>query len=122
MTQVTIRLESMRFFSRHGLYAFEQKNGAEFEVNVELCVKVGTTALQGDELEGTLDYSRVYELIASEMETPCKLLEHFVWKVREKLKAFPEIISGTISLSKLEPPIGGKCRAVTVELPFDFSR
>ncbi len=111
-----VLLEGMLFHAKHGVFDEEKVIGGKFEVNVELETDF-SSSMKSDELEGTIDYSLVYMLIAEEMKTPSKLLEHLGKRIIDQLYAsFSEIQFVRIKISKLNPPITGEIERVSVEI------
>ncbi|RLD21917.1 MAG: dihydroneopterin aldolase [Bacteroidetes bacterium] len=113
---VKIELKGLEFFAYHGVYSEEQKSGNDFLI--DLCVEGDfEKAVQNDDLAGTIDYEALYELIAIEMQTPSKLLEHVVGRILDQVVArYAEIKAITVAIEKLNPPIKGKCKATRVTI------
>jgi 7,8-dihydroneopterin aldolase/epimerase/oxygenase len=111
-----ISLSGMEFFAYHGCFAEEQIIGNKFIVDLEFFSstdKAETT----DDLSATVNYQKVYEMVKAEMEIKSKLLEHVAYRIQRSLYAnFPYIGSSKITVSKLNPPIGGKVEKVSVVL------
>ena len=104
-----IELTGMRFFARHGCLESERRDGNEFVVDFA-CDYDTSVAENSDDLLDTLDYSRVYAIVAREMETPSNLLEHVAGRIADALLAeIPELDHFEISVSKKNPPVGGEC-------------
>jgi dihydroneopterin aldolase len=101
---LTIELNGLRFFARHGLYAGEKKTGNEFEVNLRVSRKPGKRIIT--ELSQTTNYVQLYHLLETEMQRPRELLETFVMEMAEIIhRAHPEITRVEINITKLRPPI-----------------
>jgi dihydroneopterin aldolase len=111
-----IFLENMEFHSFHGCLEFEQTLGNTFLVSVGMELDT-TLAGKTDELEHTLNYQLVYDVVKQEMEIPSKLIEHVGQRILDKIfYQFPQIQALQVKLSKLAPPLGGKVERVTIEL------
>ncbi|UII34858.1 dihydroneopterin aldolase [Fulvivirga ulvae] len=109
-----ISLEGLLFKAYHGYYDEERQKGNKFEVNITVKTDFNH-ASKKDELEGTVDYERLYAIVKDEMEQPSKLLEHVVNRmINRVLDEIPAVKKVKISLSKFDPPIGGLCRAATI--------
>lgn len=109
-----ILLENMLFHAKHGVFEEETIIGGSFEVNVEMETDF-SQSMQKDELEGTIDYSRVYELIDKEMNAPSKLLEHLGKRILDVLyENFTSIHYVRLKISKLNPPINGEIERVSI--------
>ena len=113
---VKIELIGLEFFAYHGVYSEEQKSGNNFIV--DLSVKGNfDNAVQDDNLDGTIDYEKLYAVIADEMQTRSKLLEHVAGRITDRIvKGHPEIKEINVAIEKLNPPINGKCRATRVSI------
>ena len=110
---MVIELKKIRFFAHHGLYAEERKTGNEFEVNLS----VAYTPVAGTitDLDETVNYEKLYELLKTEMQKSRDLLETFVMEVTEVIHgSFPRIKRVEISITKLQPPIAGFSGSVGV--------
>ncbi len=113
---VKIELIGLEFFAYHGVYSEEQKAGNNFIVNLSVAGDFDN-AVQNDELEGTIDYEKLYAAVADEMHTRSKLLEHLAGRILNRIvKGHPEIKEIEVAIEKLNPPINGKCRATRVSI------
>lgn len=113
-----VELENMEFFSHHGCFDEERRIGNRFIVNLSVEYDM-SKASQSDNLADALNYQELYNVIKEEMNTPSRLLEHVAARVCKQLKVkFPEISGGSVSIAKLNPPLGGQVGAskVTLEL------
>jgi dihydroneopterin aldolase len=74
-----------------------------------------------DDLDDTLNYAVVYEVVKREMEIPSNLIEHVAGRIMRALKtAFPQITAIDLKLSKLNPPIAGEVASASVILSETF--
>lgn len=104
-----VELTGMEFFAFHGCLEAERKNGNTFLVDVEYSYDA-TDAAAGDDLAFAVDYSGVYAIVRQQMEIPSNLLENVAWRIKTAILAgFPEIQDLSVSVSKLDPPVGGPC-------------
>lgn len=111
---MTICLNDIEVFAYHGVFEVEQKVGQWYKINLEMDVDF-TEAAEKDDINGTIDYSAVNDLIRTEMATPSKLIEHAVTRIATALlNTFPQIEGGTLSLAKKNPPVTGKMESVEV--------
>lgn len=117
MKTVKIGLEGLVFFTYHGVFEAEQKIGNRYTVDLELEAAVSATALQEDQLEGTIDYGAIYQVVQSVMQQPSKLLEYLAEQINQKcLQQFPAISRITTSVAKHNPPIAGLCQQAKVSI------
>lgn len=115
-----IQLQSIRLFGHHGVTEEEQKIGQVYEVSIRLHTRCGEAMLH-DQLDDTINYAQVYEIVKQKMSVPSKLLENVAWRIaNELLKTFScRLLGGSVSIGKLSPPIPGcQLQAATVTLNF----
>lgn len=106
----------MQFHAFHGLYPDERVHGNQFLVDVVIDTRFAQRSFE-DDLTGTLDYVAIYKVIQEEMINPGLLLESVVQRmVTRIINEFPSSQKVEISLSKLNPPIGGKCEQAIVTI------
>ncbi len=111
-----IILNDMHFFAYHGFYPEEQANGNDFLVNITLEIP-NVSASETDNLDETLNYELVYNVVKEEMNIISKLLEHLATRIKKRLEQeFPLIQSLTVRVSKKNPPLGGPVAWVSVEI------
>ncbi len=116
MMKTTITLDKMRFYAYHGVMAQEQAVGNLFEVSVSLDYPF-EKAMADDDLSGTLDYSTAYDAIRKEMLIPSKLIEHVAGRIKAALeRKFPGISGGSVTVTKLRPPIPGTTASASVTI------
>ena len=109
-----IALEGLEFHAFHGVYPHERESGNWFEVDVAVDTDFSKGA-KTDELSGTIDYEEIYRVVKNEMDRPSKLLETVGENIVEEiLKRFANVTNVELKISKINPPIGGKCRKATV--------
>ena len=111
-----ITLHEMRFYAYHGVFAQEQRVGNHFIVELTFWADIAES-LHRDELEETISYADVYEVIKAEMSIPSRLLEHVVGRISERLFAtFPRMQRIALTLSKCNPPFPGEVHSAAVTL------
>ena len=111
-----ISIEKMEFYSYHGCFEEERKIGTWF--NVDLSMEVDTSkAEETDNLEDTVNYQEVYAVVKREMMISSKLLENVARRILNAIqKEFPSVSYAWVKIKKMNPPLGGKMEAVSVEL------
>lgn len=120
-----IALEGMRFRAYHGLYEEERILGNDFILNIEIVTDISkATVIQEhgiEKLDNTINYETVYEICRIEMQTPHKLLETLIESIITALRwQFKEIGQASIKVKKLNPPLGGRVEASSVEETYNF--
>ncbi len=100
---LSIHLHRLRFFSHHGLFEEEKILGGEFEVNADVCIH---TTEKITEINQTLNYASVYEIVRQRMQIPTELLETLAQEITDEIKLLDErIVSIRIQIQKLHPPL-----------------
>jgi dihydroneopterin aldolase len=111
-----IRIEQMEFYSYHGCFEEERIVGNRFVLDLEMETDMNL-ATQTDRIGDALNYQTAYELVKQEMKTTSYLLEHIASRILDALfNKFPNLLSATVKVSKMNPPMGGKIKAVSIEL------
>jgi 7,8-dihydroneopterin aldolase/epimerase/oxygenase len=112
----TINLENMEFFAYHGCYKEEQVVGNHFVVNLRL--ETGSlVAADTDNINDALNYQHAYQIVSKEMAKPSHLLEHVCKRILASLFSELELLDfAQVTVSKLNPPMGGKMDRVSVTL------
>jgi 7,8-dihydroneopterin aldolase/epimerase/oxygenase len=111
-----VALEGMEFFAYHGFYDEEQKMGNKYSVDVAVETDL-TAAAQHDSLAETINYERLYKIIARVMGQPSRLLETLTLQIiLEVFHTFAGAERVEVSISKFNPPIGGVCRQARVTM------
>ncbi|MDD5183745.1 MAG: dihydroneopterin aldolase [Paludibacter sp.] len=111
-----IILENMEFHAFHGVMEHENQLGNTFLVSIGMDVNT-EIAGRTDNLHDTLNYQSVYNVVKNEMIISSKLIEHIGQRILDSVfNKFPEIETLEVTLSKLNPPLGGKVEKVTIEL------
>lgn len=116
-----IAVEGLKFFAYHGFYDHEREYGNQFVIDIYVETDF-TQARAEDELDATLDYQQLYNLVRKCMEKKYYLLEHLGGKIIDAIhERFPDISYAKVRVSKLNPPLKGEVQRVFVELEERFS-
>ncbi|PRY94392.1 dihydroneopterin aldolase [Marinilabilia salmonicolor] len=111
-----IELEEMEFYAYHGCFREENVVGNRFLVNISIRTDM-TRPMQTDNINDALNYVQVYNLVRTEMQQTSNLLEHVTARVMDSLcRHFPDIEWLRVKISKMNPPMGGQMRNVSVTL------
>lgn len=112
--EISIELKSIVFHAYHGVSEQERTVGNTFVLDVLLTAPL-ERAMQSDELEDTINYAAVYEVVKKEMAEPSRLLEHAGGRIVNALKRqFSQLTVIELKLSKLNPPIEGDIHSASV--------
>ncbi len=110
-----IQLEDLEFYAYHGHFKEEQQIGNKFLMSILIKTDIKKTA-ETDNLSDAVDYVSIYKIAQEEMQKTSKLLETVIMRIVKRLfTTYPQIEYVDVSLSKLNPPIGGKARSVSVK-------
>jgi 7,8-dihydroneopterin aldolase/epimerase/oxygenase len=111
-----IKLKNIRTFSYHGCLIEESKIGSDYIVNLEINASLEKSS-KTDELEDTVDYVHLNKIVVEEMAIRSKLLEHVAQRIINRiLKELQMVTKIKVSVSKVNPPIGGDVEVVTIEI------
>lgn len=109
-----ILLENVEMYANHGVFPQETLVGNLFIINLKLKVDF-ESASESDDLNETISYASVFDLVKKEMAIPSKLLEHVAGRIVRVLKnAFPKIEQIELKISKRNPPVGGQVEYASV--------
>lgn len=109
-----IELVDMEFFAHHGCFAEEQIIGNRFLVSFSARADISAPALS-DSISDALDYQKIYNIVAKEMGIASHLLENVAYRIIAAVKGeFPSILEATVSIEKMNPPLGGRVKASRV--------
>jgi dihydroneopterin aldolase len=98
----------MEFFAHHGCFDEERTTGTYFEVDVDVHLNLQQAATT-DNLNDTLNYQSVYNIVRKEMQQPSNLLEHVAGRLLHALFEQCETVDRAIvTVRKRNPPLGGK--------------
>jgi dihydroneopterin aldolase len=112
----TITLEGLEFFAYHGFHEEERKIGNRYEVDITVESDFDRAA-ESDVLAHTVDYGQLYQLVSGEMQRSTQLLERLAGRIAQSvLDEIPTITQVKVSISKLNPPLGGLCKKARVTL------
>ena len=104
-----IELEGMEFHAFHGYLEKERKEGNTFIVDFYAETEL-KKAVKSDDLKDTIDYGRVYDIVAGQMAIPSNLLENVAGRILDAVrKEFKDILFLKIRVSKKNPPVKGQC-------------
>ena len=111
-----IQLENIRVYAYHGCLPEETKIGSDYRVDLEVKANLKPSA-KTDELSDTLDYVFLNKVVVEEMKTASKLLETVAERILNRIINEDKMVSkATVSVSKINPPIGGDVAMVRVKM------
>ncbi len=140
MNRITVSLVNLTFFAHHGVIPQENTVGNEFTVDLNVYLDpqrleedsmrscneenlVRTEENQvvtGENLEHTVSYADLYEIVKSEMNKPCQLLETVAIRIAGRIRTtYPDLLGGDIRIMKTTPPIPGITGSAAVKYSWD---
>ncbi len=115
-----IFLEDIKIYAYHGVLQEENIIGTYYILNAEIHIDLWDAAVS-DDLNDTVSYADINEIIHDEMEIKSKLLEHvagrIITKIREK---FNQISYIKLRITKTSPPMKGEMKGASIELEKSF--
>lgn len=111
-----ISINNMEFYAFHGCFAEERRIGTRFRV--DLAMQTDTSkAQQSDNINDTVNYLSVYHVVKTQMLDPSHLLECVADRIGTAVLCnFPSVESVQVTVSKLNPPLGGAIQSVSVSI------
>ena len=116
LSDAQIMLRGLTFFAFHGVLLEERQQGNRFVVDLVLEADI-SRAVCTDNLDDTVNYAEVYEVVRREMAVPSQLLEHVCGRIATALlDAFAPLQRVRVSVTKRNPPIegAGSCESAVV--------
>jgi dihydroneopterin aldolase len=111
-----IEIEGMEFYAYHGHYEEEQIVGNKFLVDIKIEADCDVPA-HSDNINDAINYQTVYKIIKKQMKIKSRLLENIVKRIIDAIfDELPGIEKVEVKLSKMNPPMGGKIKKVSVTM------
>lgn len=103
----------------HGVMPQERVVGNDYVVNIRIGYPI-EKACETDDINDTLNYAKVAELVKETMSTPSNLLEHVAGRVINSIRQnFPLVENVRISIKKVAPPFSVNVDSAGVELTWN---
>lgn len=116
MADSLIQINGMLFTAYHGCYQEEQIVGNEFRVQLQMTADTSQAELS-DSIDDTANYQQAYEIVAQQMAIRSNILEHIARRIINAILAeIPRVNSVSVTIEKLNPPMGGRIHSVAVTL------
>ncbi len=120
MMRTTITVSGIRCYAHHGCMEEEGIIGGEYVVDVAVECDLAASMLS-DDLNDTVDYVMVTEVVKKEMAIRSKLIEHVGGRILTALDARitnPKQI--TLEIKKIAPPINADVAAAIFRVTANF--
>lgn len=112
----SIKLKNIRVYAYHGCLDEEGHIGSDYLVNLKVKADL-SEASKNDSLADTVDYVQLQTIVREEMAIRSKLLEHAAKRIMDSVLLKIEMVKKVeVSVSKLNPPIGGDVAEVAVTM------
>ena len=116
ITHSTIFVNDIQLHAYHGVMPQEQLTGNDYLVSVSAQYPIDK-AITTDDVQHTLNYAMVYDIVKEEMGISSKLVEHVAGRIAQHLmKQFANISAVQVRITKLNPPMGAQCAGAGVEI------
>ena len=113
-----LELKGMKFYASHGCFEEEKIIVNYFVVDFMAKVDMEKPSLS-DSLEDAVNYQLIFNIVKEEVAVPSNLLEHVAGRILRRIKNdFPQILNCSVSISKLNPPLGGEVHSSKVTLSY----
>ena len=100
-------IEDIRLHAYHGCLEEEGRIGGKYRIDIKALADFNACA-DADDLNKTVDYVVVYDLVKEEMAVRSKLIETVAKRIALKLQAqYAWVSEWEVSLTKFNPPVGG---------------
>ena len=111
-----IQVNNIKLYANHGCLEEEEKIGSEYRVDVEVKANLRKSS-KTDDLFDTVDYVHLNHIVKEEMAIRSKLLEEVAQRILNRFfKELKMIQKATVSVAKINPPIGGNVEEVVIIL------
>ena len=111
-----IQVNNIKLYANHGCLEEEEKIGSEYRVDVEVKANLRKSS-KTDDLMDTVDYVHLNYIVKEEMAIRSKLLEEVAQRILNRFfKELKMIKKATVSVAKINPPIGGNVEEVVIIL------
>ena len=111
-----IKVTNIKVYAFHGCLDEEAKIGSEYKVDVKVKANLKKSA-KTDKLADTVDYVHLNYIVKQEMAIRSKLLEEVAQRILNRFFSEIKMIKkATVSVAKINPPIGGNVQEVAVIL------
>lgn len=111
-----IKINNIRVHAWHGCLKEESIIGSDYRVDLEVVTDLSNAA-KTDHLNDTVDYVHLNNIVKEEMAIKSKLLENVAQRILNRVfLEISQINHAEVSVSKINPPIGGDVESVSVVL------
>tara|TARA_R110000787_G_scaffold13816_7_gene43012 strand:+ start:3985 stop:4359 length:375 start_codon:yes stop_codon:yes gene_type:complete len=111
-----IQVNNIKLYAYHGCLEEEAKIGSWYKVAIEVEADLSESSIT-DDLSDTVDYVHLNHIVKEEMAIRSKLLEEVAKRILDRVFLELKMIEkATVSVAKINPPIGGNVQEVVIIL------
>lgn len=100
-----VEVNGLKVHAFHGVLPEERIHGNLYIVDLMVEYPYGQ-AMESDNLDHTINYARLCEIVVDQMQTPSSLLENVAWRIICAINnEYPSCLSGKIKIAKTVPPV-----------------
>lgn len=111
-----IQVNNIKIYAFHGCLEEEAKIGSDYRVDLEIRADLTKSSIS-DELVDTIDYVHLNYIVKEEMAIRSKLLEEVAKRILDRILGELVMVKrATVSVAKINPPIGGNVEEVVIIL------
>ncbi len=111
-----IYINDLRFHAFHGVMQQERLTGNDYSVDLRVGYDV-SSAMLSDDVNDTINYAGLYEIVRQEMSVPSQLVERVAFRIADRIsRRYPDVSRMDVKVTKLNPPFGADCHGAGVEL------
>ncbi len=111
-----VTLYNIKTYAYHGCLSEETLIGSDYRIDITVGADLVSASIS-DVLSDTVDYVRINAIVKDEMSVASKLLEHVAKRIMDRIFYELKLVDWVeVSVSKINPPIGGDVEMVSVVL------
>lgn len=115
-----IKLKNIKIYAYHGCMEEEEKIGSFYLVNLTVWLDL-KKAGESDDLNDTVNYAGLTDIIKEQMEIRSHLLEHVTQRILKEIEnKYTVIKKAKISVAKINPPVNANIDEVKVTFKKNF--
>ncbi len=110
-----ITVEGIRVFAYHGHLPEEAKLGGHFIVNIWITADT-TKVEKSDDLNDTVDYVKIIEIVKQQMAIRSDMIEHPARKIVDAILPLQKVQKVKVEVQKITPPIDATFDKISVTI------
>lgn len=111
----TIIIEGLEIYAYHGHLEEEKRTGIKFVVDIKIKIN-SEKSLVTDNLNDTLDYTTICNIVKHEMQEKSNLVENVTYRIAKKIFDISDIVEYlTVKISKVRPTINMLISSFAIE-------